>query len=702
MNNDNFMLNNGDYICLIRTRCTRSDFCNLINKFKSSLDFDVKDSNMVAFFSYTGDSYSIEKVLEKNLQTRNVPTNSYFLHSISKNAFFLSNKQRFVFEVIVDQVSDISDFHYLLLLLEYLEYKKANYSVLVSSVRTNTNRYSLIEMRDYFRLSHLLYFYAKMQTDNSNTSDIFRKIRAYCNISKKAQNYENIKLDDIRWRSLAFNYEKEPQAGKLVPIIPLTEESFEALISNYCTTNIEPNLENKWKLRILTLCNDYINRITNINSCILNDEILDLLNSDNCMEVLVFLSTLYYIAIEDQNFFYKINSLLTISNIHELCVDYSQGIVQLAENVITHVVGKNEIRGCGFLSFRFRTKKDAQGFYINSDEDFHDVNYFIEILLTDFQFDEFDCVINKFYNNVKKRIVENYNTSNGFLTDSKFYFSQIDDAKIMKSFEGKIDKINIDAINDYVKNVKQKNEEHKIKLSDLFLNESNQPLKDYLSSSENVAFHYGLQILNNVISVSNGYLYVKSGKGINNTFCNHNNSKIYKNIDNLEYNEGTLYVIYIPVKLKNTISFLDSVVASHSVLGKKSDYVFFKNTEKFMNEEKEIACRNLYNLIICNFNIENVSGAEFKIGILDCSKFLDDDKYSKTYIYEIVAKALFLYLVNDDAKIDNIALINVQNKYDVIKIFRQFALFFDRTGYNALIENEKTFLLLIRTGKQIF
>ena len=94
---------------------------------------------------------------------------------------------------------------------------------------------------------------------------------------------------------------------------------------------------------------------------------------------------------------------------------------------------------------------------------------------------------------------------------------------------------------------KEAGECYKVTLSDLFLNDNNVPLKDYLSSSVNIAFHYGLQIFNSVITVGDGYLYVKSGKENADVFTN--NTDTYFNIGNLDYMFGTAYIIFIPFNI---------------------------------------------------------------------------------------------------------------------------------------------------------
>lgn len=690
MNKDNFIIQKNECICLNRTLCNRVDFCNMINQIKNLVEDNTKDKSTMVFLSYVGIEYSLEKMLEKNLHTKNVPINSRFIYTINRDEFIKSKKRRYVFEIVVDEMSDISSMHYFLLLLKYLEYKNENYNVLISSTRTDSNRYSAIESGDYFRISHLLYFYAK----NSSIDKTFSRIKVYCNIPAKSDNSLIKKASNIRWCRLASNYENQPQVGRIVPIIPITSESFEALITDYRLSFNEKNAKNDWCLKVYGLCDDYIQRIISLDDSILSEDLLELLNSDNCLEALIFLSTLYYIILQDKEYFSRTSNLMSISNIHEACADYSQGIIQLAENIINHVIDGTNGTGSGILSVRFRTKSDAKKIYIKNENEFSDVNYFMEIYITDFQFEKFEGILDKFHSTVKKRILTNIDNYDELLINSKFYFSQKTDIEMFEMLRNSVNSDLIREITTYVEELKKKKLSHTVKLSDLFLNETNKPLRDYLSSSENIAFHYGLQILNSVISVADGYLYVKSGIGISNTFSNYNNEEQYVDMSSLEYDYGTLYLIYIPIRLKQNINFLDSVAATHSTVENKCDYVSFKDSIKIIDPKKEIACKKLCATINNNFNVKNNLEPMLKIGIIDCEKVFNASELSRTYIYEILAKALFLYMVQEDSKIDNVALINVEDKYDVIKIFRQFALFFDRYGKNLLMKKEKNVFII--------
>lgn len=687
--NDNFIVSNGEYICLVRLLCNRDSLCKLLNRIKTGFDLNKEYSNMVQFISYSGNPYPIEKMLQSNFQTKNMAPKSKYVKKVNENDFLDSNNRRYVFELIVDSKSDVSDIHYLMLLLNYLGHKTEKFNVLISSIRTESNRYSPISSSDYFRLSYLLFFYNDMSLQDEFFIKIFNSIKVYCNIPIKK---EQITKPDIRWRSLAVNYEKQPHAGKLVPIIPITIESFEALITDYSNINIAIH-NNQWLELVDSLCNDYITRIEELFPCILSNDFYVLIDSDNCLEVLVFLSTLYFIILDEKEQLFDFLNITTISNIHEACTDYSQGIIQLIENVINHVVLRENHSGCGVFSLRFRNVIDAENIYIKSKEDFPNIKYFMEILITDLPYEDFQSIIEKFYNNVRKRLLKQSNNDD-FLVNSKFYFSQIEDAKMFHQLESTVSVETVKEIKNYTKQIR-KEKKNKVVLSDLFLNDSNTPLKDYLSSSENVAFHYGLQILNSVIFVADGHLYVKSGCRNTDTF-NSMNGK-YLDMDSLVYDVGTLYIIRIPIKLNRDLNYIDSLSVAHNAIGQTHECIFLNDINNINKFDKETACKILYKNVQNAFDI-NRNNTPMLLGVIDCSKLKSKANCSKTYLYEIIAKALFLYIVNEASKIGKLALINLENKYDVIKIFRQFALFFDRNGYNALIKNTKNVFIVDKNG----
>ena len=61
--------------------------------------------------------------------------------------------------------------------------------------------------------------------------------------------------------------------------------------------------------------------------------------------------------------------------------------------------------------------------------------------------------------------------------------------------------------------------------------------------------------------------------------------------------------------------------------------------------------------------------------------------------YELLAKSLFMLLVQERFIVKHIALINVENGNSAVKIFRQFALFYNREGGSETLKNKSVFIV---------
>ena len=87
------------------------------------------------------------------------------------------------------------------------------------------------------------------------------------------------------------------------------------------------------------------------------------------------------------------------------------------------------------------------------------------------------------------------------------------------------------------------------------------------------------------------------------------------------------------------------------------------------------------------------------IGEIDCEALVDGLCLDRLEAYEVLVKAIFLYLADPKSTVNHLALINIARPYDVIKLFRLFALFFDRVGNNKLLPQEKSLILVDCEGK---
>lgn len=665
---NDFILNKNDRICLIRTLCSRNSFCKMINEILGDYNF-YKDSELLGMFlNYTGSPKPIDIILSENLGTKSKLKKNQELKKISKSEFISCMNRIFVIEVVIQERCDLSEFHYLLLFLKYLIDINSKFIVLVSSGRTKTHRYSPIRNEDFFRLSYLMTFF--------RDTIYFNRIETFTE-------YES---SNKKWNSLSKTV-NEKEIGKIVPIFPVDTDIYKIFSSDYAS--IPSLVQNQsWISKINSLCKNYIDKILLNYKEIFPSESISLLSRDNYLEALLFLSTLFYLLKGK----HRLNQKMVIA-LHESCIDYSQGIIQLIENVITHVtIGE---KGCGFFSIRFREQEDASHLYLQDDSTI-DAKYYMEIFLTDLQYEKFQGIIEKFYANVEKRIIQSLQKEDNekFLNNAQFYLSQKEEYTKLES----IVKQHYPNMQEQLKNLLDI-PLCKISLSNLFLNQPNTPLSYYLSSSENIAFHYGIQIFNNVISVSDGYLFVKSGEGSENEYCNNVNHK-YEDIKNVSYKFGTLYVIYIPLKPQNTINSIDSIIVPNTN-NTNNNYEFVRCdiSSGINGNDKETLCQDLSEKINSEFLSKLQVNPDVSIGIIDCNSLPLVFPHLRTFVYEVLAKSVFLNLAGKNSKINNLAIINVEDKYDVIKIFRQFALFFDRYGKNKLLKQNKNIFIVDKEAK---
>lgn len=382
----------------------------------------------------------------------------------------------------------------------------------------------------------------------------------------------------------------------------------------------------------------------------------DVMSADTLLEKLMFIATLYYYTLNEKEEKRSIDfKNEEISFLHEICIDYAQGIFQLIENAWFHVIGADsnngvrKERGCGGFVIRIRKKEDIKSFL--NDNDFnqkkHDLNtnnttaihsrYFMEVHVTDLQFDldNFKSVVQVFCDNVQSRAINSEDL--GF------------EAAKRLCEEGNIEKINI---------------------KHLFGAEDYDPLIEYLNDPANVAFHYGLQILNNVIETGDGYYFVRSGAGEENCFSSTNS---YYKKQSIDWQNGTAYMMLLPISMEERIDYTDALAVRNDPGNQLDDRQIIPVlgaciSSGYTAHEKEVAVNKTKGNLL-----ENITGKR-SIFLIDC------DKYKNGLDYEVLAKAIFLCSARENDKEPIFALVNVKNRQEVIKLFRQFALFYNRKG----------------------
>ena len=70
--------------------------------------------------------------------------------------------------------------------------------------------------------------------------------------------------------------------------------------------------------------------------------------------------------------------------------------------------------------------------------------------------------------------------------------------------------------------------------------------------------------------------------------------------------------------------------------------------------------------------------------------YIDCCHINNHFMMEILAKTIFLCFAKTNLK--NVALINLSNQLEVIKLFRQFAMFYDRFGNNSIMKDKSIFI----------
>lgn len=95
--------------------------------------------------------------------------------------------------------------------------------------------------------------------------------------------------------------------------------------------------------------------------------------------------------------------------LHELCMEYVQGIEQILENALFHAVNVNgRITGKALFTIRIRSMSSNPWYktYIDKELGYDSVNNnAIEIYLTDLQYEKFESITDKFKINIKKRML---------------------------------------------------------------------------------------------------------------------------------------------------------------------------------------------------------------------------------------------------------------------------------------------------------
>lgn len=443
-------------ICLIECKMSA------INVMKLSSIIDDVTSNQyvpqndvgVSFYKYTGSTRSVENVYDENRYSRLPFENSnrnlrfqYFIND-SLNDFYSSNNRIFIFEIHSFDLSseysennqiDTINLEHICLLSRKLMRMKENYYFFISGIPSSTYRYTCVSDRDYHRARTFLFL--------ESIFGICNRIQVFAQFSGKWVGFYSTdiisQIKDPSWKMNAIL--NDIKFGKIIPLITINKEMYMCFLKSAFVSDAYNSvglLERR--LRELMWC--YVSRLVHKLSMDERKMLNDILALDNLFEAIVFLSTLYYFMDEE--------TITTneIKQLHENCIDYSQGIFQLIKNSFYYAIKEEEL-GWGNVALRIREKKT------NSDSG---SKYIYEIHLNDLS----------------------------VLNDNK-----------------------IGIVNNFIHNYPELGDAE-IKLRHLFNHGENKKLSDYLENGINIAHHHGLMVLNNVVLSHNGIIHVRSADGV--------------------------------------------------------------------------------------------------------------------------------------------------------------------------------------------
>lgn len=623
----------GEEICVVNLPMSKEGISCLqkwiLNKSKFTPNTE-NDCLKISLFKFIGNNCKVTEIcnISRNREYGFKKTKSLFRQSSSQNFITtVRSNRRFVFELVydcdennetdIDMNVDVGNFQYLFLTLSYLLNKSQNFNVFIFGKSNTKSRYTSI---NYSKFGARARAFLSLCSRDKIYSKILERIKVYTLYQTESKRNE-------KWQKIIGNEKKsdnDEQAGKIFPLIPITQETYEALTKDFRSVG-----ESIWCDSMEKLCKEYLKK-THVSNTNLFEEIT---KTDSYLEKILFFSTVAYCFSNCET-----NSDDYYVMLHEICNDYSQGIAQLIENALIHaVLDEDRIKGSASFFIRIRNKNDAQ--YLK-EKNKVDAKYIMEIYIADLQYNNFQSIVNKFQSNLEKRSSSNK-----------------------------------EALTELLKVKNQLNLKH------LFGDRKLKELDDYLCETENIVFHYGLQILKSIVDIGQGFIYVRSDD------CYSNINTLYYN-QNLEWERGTAYIIYLPFQFTGQIQSADSIavtnVNSESKLKAVSLNLNWNSIEQKIYKNKSDCIHFLKDEIMKGLNRSVV---ENKIGVVDCTKC----KIS----YEILAKAIFMCFANsmDSAFFEHIALINVKNRHEVVKIFRQFALFYDRNGQNKAMKNKSVFIV---------
>lgn len=502
--------------------------------------------------------------------------------------------------------------------------------------------------------SYTVCFYNEDSLEQDTQNDYFR-ISAFMNIwlaqTKKINKFlylditNGIDKGNFNPKKLAFSFATDTPSETILPIISLNQEVFQCLERPYIYDRPTHSLNGL--LRIIKtnqsadLCCKYyeefiyqaIRKMLNISQNEKEIKQEDFLKSKPPLIVLYIYSIIKsHISKEDL-------SQIEFEALVEKSFDFSNGLMQLIENSIKHVVAVEE-KGCAFFSIRMHHHQGAMDKYLCNDR-FKVLKYFLEITVLD------SC---------------KYSTTTG----------------IVARYNMMLKEKGLDVIDN---------------LNDIF--DYSDVLEKYYNDVRNVANHYGLQIFDTVLTSNQGLFIVKSGESKSPYIYNNaykvfdGHERVYKDIDEeakKQHFSGTDYTIILPIGKNEHENCTSNLSLGNVPLTINSDYdcvgaielAPLKLTsgtkdefvEKYMTEIKGLITDDTKGIIA--FDIKEISKSRMQL--------------------ELVCKAVISFIAGNQENISAICLLNIEDEYRLLDAIRIIALFYDKTGKCKFMQGKGIYL----------
>lgn len=552
--------------------------------------------------------------------------------------FRLESKKVIVFELSYGEEANIVDFRYLYMIANYCRRyaKTITFQFRIFKELFENERYIPISQDEYFKLRTF-----SLLTDNNDNFFCLYKYNeneSWGRLFSESEVIKRIGIEKDKQKHSAFE-----MIGRVTPMIPINEMNYKVLCSSFLKAS-SPFKE------ILQKYDGLLDGIYREQKNAINE----IVKSDNYLECLFFYAMCTYVGVKlDKD---------ALNLMHERCMDCAQGVLQLVENAFLHAACNDEL-GCASLSIRVRNKDEAT-YCVGKNKLLDDVHRFLEIYVVDLLYEEknYKGIVDKFLENVNSRY-------EGMPEEKKQEWSE----KCGNPYRWAKDK--------------------EIRLKDMIAGtDIETTYKKYVSMPEVIAYHYGLEIFNNAVESNDGYLAVWSKE-----FYQTDNSRINYRAQEMMLWGGTSFIIYIPLhEDERKISFVDTITSHNMLAGspnsdegiKKIDIIseLQRIKDSYVIRDKNKYVEKVYYAILNQIE----EARDETIYVFDCLGI------EEILLYEILAKAIFMLLSRDskvEKAINNIAIINLDSRSDVIKVFRQFALFYDREGKNSLMKNKNVYLV---------